>query len=107
MHNRVEPDCGHPVGLVREVRTPADGPLTPGSPAAHPVGASTHERAQPSGEVHMLGWILVIVLLMLVIGSVPAYPYSRRWGYAPSGLLGVVLIVVLILALLNYFPAWP
>jgi hypothetical protein len=55
----------------------------------------------------MLGWILVIILLMMVVGTVPAYPYSRRWGYAPSGVLGIVLIVVLILALMNYFPAWP
>ena len=55
----------------------------------------------------MLGWILVIILLMLVIGSVPAYPYSRRWGYGPSGVLGVILIVILILALTNNFPVWP
>ena len=54
----------------------------------------------------MLGWILVVILLLLVLGSVPAYPYSRRWGYYPSGLLGVILIVVLIMALLNYFPTW-
>ncbi|MEX2219081.1 MAG: DUF3309 family protein [Phycisphaerales bacterium] len=53
----------------------------------------------------MLAWILIIILLLLVVGSVPAYPYSRRWGYGPSGLLGVILIVALILALMGYFPS--
>ena len=48
-----------------------------------------------------MGLLLLIVLVILVFGSVPAYPYSRGWGYAPSGLLGTVLIVVLILVLLG------
>lgn len=43
--------------------------------------------------------ILVILLVLLLVGAVPAWPYSRSWGYAPSGLLGVVLLVVIILAL--------
>jgi hypothetical protein len=43
--------------------------------------------------------ILVILLVLLLIGAVPAWPHSRSWGYAPSGLLGVVLLVVIILAL--------
>ncbi|MEQ8697222.1 MAG: DUF3309 family protein [Bauldia litoralis] len=49
----------------------------------------------------MLGWILVIVLIVILIGAIPAWPHSRSWGYAPSGLLGTVLIVVLILLLLG------
>ena len=49
----------------------------------------------------MLGWILVIVLIVIVIGAVPAWPHSRRWGYAPSGLLGTVLIILVILLLLG------
>ena len=52
----------------------------------------------------MLGTILLIVLLLLVLGSIPAYPYSRRWGYAPSGSLGLVLLIVLILVLMGYIP---
>ena len=44
-----------------------------------------------------LSLILLIVLILLVIGAIPAWPYSRSWGYAPSGLLGVVLIVILVL----------
>lgn len=50
----------------------------------------------------MLGTILLIVLILLIIGSLPAFPYSRRWGYAPSGTLGLILAVVLILLLLGY-----
>jgi len=41
--------------------------------------------------------LLLIVLILLLIGVVPAWPYSRSWGYAPTGLVGVVLIVALIL----------
>lgn len=51
----------------------------------------------------MLGTILIIVLILLLLGAVPAWPYSRGWGYYPSGLLGVVLLIVLILWLLGRF----
>jgi Protein of unknown function (DUF3309) len=47
----------------------------------------------------MLTTILLIVLILLLIGAIPSWPYSRGWGYGPSGILGLVLIVVLILAL--------
>ena len=47
----------------------------------------------------MLGTVLLILLILLVIGAIPSWPYSRGWGYGPSGLLGVLLVVVLILAL--------
>jgi hypothetical protein len=43
--------------------------------------------------------ILVILLLVLLVGALPAWPYSAGWGYYPSGALGTILIVVLILAL--------
>jgi hypothetical protein len=49
--------------------------------------------------LHMLGTILLIVVILLLLGSVPRWPYSANWGYGPSGLLGVVLIVLLILVL--------
>ena len=45
----------------------------------------------------MLMTILFIVLVLALIGSVPAWPYSRGWGYYPSGGLGLVLLVVLLL----------
>lgn len=45
--------------------------------------------------------ILLIILILILIGALPAWPYSRGWGYGPSGLLGTVLIVLLILVLLG------
>ena len=47
----------------------------------------------------MLGTILLVVLILLLVGAIPSWPYSRGWGYGPSGILGIVLIVVLVLAL--------
>jgi hypothetical protein len=47
----------------------------------------------------MLGTILLIVLVLLLLGALPRWPYSRSWGYAPSGLLTLVVVVVVILAL--------
>lgn len=47
----------------------------------------------------MLSTVLVVLLLLLLLGGLPSWPYSRGWGYGPSGLLGLVLLVVLILAL--------
>jgi len=45
--------------------------------------------------------IVLIVLLLLVLGSFPAWPYSRGWGYGPSGGLGVILLIVIILAVMG------
>jgi hypothetical protein len=47
----------------------------------------------------MLGTILLIILILLLLGAIPAWPYSRGWGYAPGGLISVVLIVVIVLLL--------
>jgi hypothetical protein len=49
----------------------------------------------------MLGTILLVVLVLLLLGALPAWPHSRSWGYAPSGTLGTVLLVVLVLVLLG------
>jgi hypothetical protein len=46
-----------------------------------------------------LGTILIIILILLLIGALPNWGYSRGFGYFPSGILGVVLVVVLILVL--------
>lgn len=46
--------------------------------------------------------IILIVLILLIVGSLPTYGYSRGWGYAPSGGLGTILLIVLILYLLGY-----
>jgi hypothetical protein len=45
--------------------------------------------------------ILVVVLLILALGSFPSWPYSRGWGYYPSGGLGLVVVVLVILLLLG------
>jgi len=45
--------------------------------------------------------ILLILLIVLLIGATPAWPYSRGWGYYPSGVLGVILVVFLVLILLG------
>jgi len=49
----------------------------------------------------MLGTILLIILVLLLIGALPTWGYSRSWGRAPSGLLGLVLVIVVILLLLG------
>jgi hypothetical protein len=46
-----------------------------------------------------LGTILLIVLILMLIGAVPRWGYSRSWGYGPSGLVGIILVIVIVLAL--------
>lgn len=50
----------------------------------------------------MLGTILLIVLILVLIGGLPVFPYSRKWGYGPGGVIGVILLVVVILLLMGY-----
>ena len=47
-----------------------------------------------------LGTILIIVLMLLLIGAIPAWPHSRSWGYGPSGGLGLLVVILLVLVLL-------
>jgi hypothetical protein len=49
----------------------------------------------------MLGTILLVILILLLLGAIPAWPYSRGWGYYPSGGLGLVLIIVIVLLLMG------
>ena len=49
----------------------------------------------------MLGTILLIILILLLIGALPTWPYSRGWGYYPTGGLGLILIIILILVLMG------
>ena len=46
-----------------------------------------------------MGTILLILLVLLLIGALPTWPYSSGWGYYPSGGLGLILLIVLVLAL--------
>ena len=48
-----------------------------------------------------VGTILLIVLILVLIGVIPAWPYSRGWGYGPGGIVGLILIILLILVLLG------
>jgi hypothetical protein len=48
-----------------------------------------------------LGTILIIILILLLIGAAPAWPYSRGWGYGPTGIVGVILVVLLVLVLMG------
>jgi len=48
-----------------------------------------------------MGLVLLIILVLLLVGGLPAWPHSRQWGYAPTGIIGVILVVVLILVLMN------
>lgn len=52
----------------------------------------------------MLGTVLLIILILLLVGALPHWPYSSSWGYYPSGGLGLVLIIVLILVLIGRLP---
>jgi len=72
-------------------------------------------REQPGGLLHCcaprqfgregfamtLTTILILILILILIGAVPSWPYSRGWGYGPSGIVGVILLVVLVLILMG------
>ena len=46
-----------------------------------------------------MGTILLVILILMLLGAVPAWPHSRSWGYAPSGGLGLIVVILLILVL--------
>jgi Protein of unknown function (DUF3309) len=50
-----------------------------------------------------MGLILLVLLIILLLGAVPAWPYSRNWGYGPSGGLGLLVLIVIILLVLHVF----
>ena len=49
----------------------------------------------------MIGTILLAILALMLLGSLPSWPHSRGWGYAPSGTIGTVLVIVLLLVTLG------
>jgi hypothetical protein len=51
-----------------------------------------------------MGYLLLIVFLVLLLGGLPRWGYSRNWGYGPSGVLGLVFLIVLVLLLTGYIP---
>jgi hypothetical protein len=50
-----------------------------------------------------MGLILLVLLIVLLLGAVPAWPYSRNWGYGPSGGLSLIVLIVIVLLLLHVF----
>lgn len=48
-----------------------------------------------------VGAVLLIILVLILVGAVPTWPYSSGWGYGPSGIVGVILVVVVILLLMG------
>jgi len=57
--------------------------------------------AQDAESSMSLGLILLIVLVLLLVGAIPAWPHSSGWGYGPSGGIGLVLLIVIILLLMG------
>jgi hypothetical protein len=49
----------------------------------------------------MLIDVLIVILVLMVVGAFPAWPYSRSWGYYPSGTLGLILLIVMVMLLLH------
>lgn len=52
-------------------------------------------------EIVMLGTILIVILILILLGALPTWPYSSGWGYYPSGSIGLVLVILLILVLIG------
>jgi len=48
-----------------------------------------------------MGLLLLIILVLVIVGALPAWPHSRSWGYYPSGGLGVILLILILLLLLG------
>ncbi len=49
----------------------------------------------------MLSTVLIVILILLLVGALPTWPYSAEWGYAPGGAIGAILLIILVLALLG------
>jgi hypothetical protein len=52
-------------------------------------------------EIVMLGTILIVILILILLGALPTWPYSSGWGYFPSGGIGLVLVILLILVVMG------
>jgi hypothetical protein len=59
-------------------------------------------RGHSKGVEQMLGTLLIVLLVLLLIGSLPSWPYSRGWGYYPSSGIGLIVLLLVLLLLLGY-----
>jgi hypothetical protein len=66
---------------------------------AGPKGPAPYAGGTPLAQPKAMGTILLVVLILMLLGAVPAWPHSRNWGYGPSGGLGLIVIILLILVL--------
>jgi len=48
-----------------------------------------------------MGTILLVILILMLLGAIPAWPHSRSWGYGPSGVLGAILLIVIVLLVMG------
>jgi hypothetical protein len=49
----------------------------------------------------MLSTVLIVILILLLVGALPTWPYSRAWGYGPGGAVGTILVILIVLVLLG------
>jgi hypothetical protein len=90
---------------------PADDQRSPTSAPTQWTSTASDVRAAPQSirrdldkqqeKRKDMGTILIIILVLVVIGALPAWPHSRSWGYYPSGGLGLILLILIILLLLG------
>ena len=74
------------------------GPGREGTQRVRPLHVSV------AGGHHNMGTILLIILILLLIGGLPTWPHSRRWGYGPSGIVGLLVVVLLLLLVFERAP---
>jgi hypothetical protein len=97
--------CGFPLLFVRHADIAFEIPQRGywNRDASCAVGLRSVIRATKfiGQETCMLSTILIIILILLLIGGLPTWPYSSGWGYYPSGGIGLILLIIIILALLG------
>lgn len=81
-------------------RQPVTGTYVKRSRSVWRNNCSGRRVAARKGDA-MLGTILIIILILLLLGALPSWGYSRSWGYYPSGGLGLILIIVILLVVLR------
>jgi hypothetical protein len=72
-----------------------------GRPGASVLTPTRWRRRATKEQAMSLGTILLIVLVLILLGVIPAWPHARTWGYGPSGIVGVILLIVIVLFLMG------